>query len=585
MTSTTYPVVFIGSNAISIKEDIAIITGSSLAGYPLETISNLNDLITGEVITRPYATFEPDFWLLNGEYKLAPTSNAKTALLSSTLGDNITGDFASSIALIITFNSVHSNSGITLYFSEYSNDYADDISVYYFDASDTTIQHDSYLPTGTTFSTHKACNNFKKIQINFYSVNKLQHRLRVLGINLDDVAVFSGENVLDANLIENINPLSIELPVNTLDLKVFSSDGAFSIVNPTGTYANLQYKEPIELYEVLHNQKVYLGRFYLDEWDSETENIATFKASDAIGLMTNDYLPALFYGTAPAQPLVDPLNEVSTVYSDDLIDDIMNQAGVTYDMDSSLNGIVVKGWLPIVPCREALQQVLFRIGAYATCARNGRIQIKPLALASSLASFDNTFTSADKSMDETVKLRKLVTGVEITSHDYASDGLALSQLISFTTVTPSTFVLKFDKPVRDVAAVSGASVRRYGSTWYELVDAVAGACSFTGRGYTDTKKVEGVYSSLPTGTLPNVIKIEQATLVDVANVTTATQRVYDYYQQRYVLQTRLYGSLAVVGQSALVDAQGSQIKGFIERMETNLAGGFISKIDVVGVVT
>jgi len=75
--------------------------------------------------------------------------------------------------------------------------------------------------------------------------------------------------------------------------------------------------------------------------------------------------------------------------------------------------------------------------------------------------------------------------------------------------------------------------------------------------------------------------------VHAGNVSAVVNRVYDYYQQRYLQKAKLYGAglLPVVGSSVLIDTlQSKQIGGIVERMVIDLSGGFTAQAEVLGVV-
>ena len=84
----------------------------------------------------------------------------------------------------------------------------------------------------------------------------------------------------------------------------------------------------------------------------------------------------------------------------------------------------------------------------------------------------------------------------------------------------------------------------------------------------------------------NVVRIEKAYLVTSALVDGVLERVYDYYQQRFLQKTKLFVPEPTLGNSVLVDTsiEGRKIGGIIEKMNTDLARGFVSDVEIVGVV-
>lgn len=577
-------IVSFGSNALAIGTDasIAEINGD------LQPFADLDALESGTVAAKPYATYEPNFWLLDGNYKFVPDTNARGGWVSTVMSGSTGGfDIASPFAeLQIDFDDVYSTDGIYLTFSN-TGDYADTVRIVFYNAALATILDATYNPTGETFFTNQAIADFKRILISIRSTNRAQRYARLMQIDFDTVTEFSGADIKAARVVEEINPLSLELPINTLELDLFSIDGDFSIVAPVGFYANLQYKEPLDVHEEINGAVIYIGRFYLDKWESLSENEAKFEASDAIGLLDKP----MFLGGLYASPDID---------SEVLIDDILTTAGLAYDLDASLNGFPIDGFIePYSTCRSALQQVLFYIGAYATCSRSNVIQIRPLELASDLvATFDHTLTQAEKGISSPLTLRPLVTGVELHKFEYFSDNAATGEELYNDTFGTGNHQLILGSGSKMPAGLVLGGTAAYTitlnrSTYVEINVTGAGTVILTqNEGITILELVEGVYNlSLPANTQPNVLTISDAPIITTSALggqilaSTVAQRVYDYFAQRYLQKTKLFGSLIAPGESVLVDVQSSrQLKGIVERMETDLAGGYVSQVEIVGVV-
>jgi hypothetical protein len=571
---TTSTSISFGANAIAIKTD------STAACPDVQPFVDLTDLKTGLFNTLPYATYEPDFWLLDGNYKFKPTTAVHVGLMSLQMSNNL-GGFGTDIVLTITFGSVHSTNGLRLVFSQYTGDWATSMDVSFYDSSNVLIRTDDYFPSGWEFSTNQAVSNFKKIVITFFDTNKAYRYLRLKSIDFDDLTTFSGTAIKAAQLIEQINPLSVELPINTIDLTIFSADGDFSIVNPAGFYANLQNNEPLEAFEIIDGQNVYLGRFYLSDWSSASANLANFRAVDAIGLLDKDKYLTTQEGC---------WNNSDTTTT--IITEILSGTGFTASIDASLASTGIPGWAPALTKRGVLQQILFRLGAYATCARSSSIVVKPTVLASSLSTWDYTLTGAEKGLESPVTLRPKITGVRILS-SYYKYVTANKDIFSGTlTVGDNIIMVPEDVILETYIITPGTGTKTFdtcGANHVLITVSVEGTFTITADTYFEriTRAVDNP-SSL--GISP--ISIEDATLItDGINTTKydivsgVSSRVSDYYSQRYLQKTKLFASLIAVGNSVLIDTQaGKKISGIVERMETDLAGGFISKVDIIGVV-
>ena len=117
----TSPIITFGAyDALGMKQDSSV-----SCNVALQTWSKLDDLkLHGVYNTYPYATFEPDFWLLDGSFKIKPADETNVhAGIMGTVQINSAGVFASAPVLTVTFGSVHSTDGLILQFDGYSGDW------------------------------------------------------------------------------------------------------------------------------------------------------------------------------------------------------------------------------------------------------------------------------------------------------------------------------------------------------------------------------------------------------------------------------------------------------------------------------
>jgi len=579
MTVTT-PRISFGLYALALKQDSTPICA------PLQSFSKIQDLKTGNVTLRPYATYEPNFWLLSGDYRFLPedTSNVHVGLMSlftsneanyfvGLAGPDLPPEVVP-IVLSIEFSQLHSTEGLTLHFSQQTDDYATVIKIEYFDGENGLIQSDFYSPTTWEFSTEIAVTGFKKIEISFYSTNKPYRYLRVTGIDFGKLIVFSGTDIQQASVIEQTDPLSTTIPIGTMDLTLFSSNAAFSMINPIGDYTALQYRQPLAVYEDVEDDQVFIGDFFLDEWENKSDTVINFRCVDMLGILdTQPYFGGLW--SASEGKVVSAL-----------LREMFEAISIPYDLDSDLDEMPIIGWLPVCSYREALQQIAFAIGVHVSCSRSGVIQIYKTILAKNFILPDRTITTAEKGMDQSLTLRTLVTGVEITSHTYNPSSENV-QLFSGT-LTVGSHTITFNEPVHNLSITepSGSTIIASGANYVVISTATEGIVTLMGQKYVDVSQVTGIYNTeLDTNVKQNILSITGATLVYPAIVDIVAQRVYDYYTQRYLQKVKLFTPTTQVGECVLVDTLYQQkLKGVVEKMELDLAGGFVAQAEIVGVV-
>lgn len=560
----TYPRVTFGLYALSMK------LGATFACDDVQTFSKVTDLKTGNVATKPYATYEPDFWVLDGGYKFKPVDDdiVHVGLMSLSMSDE-NGSFAVSPELSITFENVQSIDGITIRFSRYTDDYAANIDIGYYDTEDNLIYTDSFEPDSWEFSVDQSVDSVKKIIIFFNNTNKPYRYLRVTGIDFGTLITFEGSAIQTATVVQEIHPISLKLPIDTLELSLFSNDSEFSIINPTGAFSKLKENQPLDIYEFVNSEIVYIGQFYLSTWENPTDNQIKFKAIDRFGVIDGlEYLGGIW---------------TTATNAEDLIDEILTAVNAPYELDPELIGEQIKGWLPICTYREALQQIAFAIGAHVTCSRAGVIRIIKTTLASEYTEYEYTITKAQKGVDQKLVLLPFVTGVEVTTHNYIND--ATSTTLFNGTLTAGTHTIKFSEPHRSLS-VSGATISESGANYAILTVASTGTVTLSGLGYKDTQTSYSVVNgALDADTPERTVTIKNVTLIHNNNAATIAQRVYDYYQQRYQQDVKLYAPSVEPGKSVSVETlYNREIGGVMEKMEIDLANGFTAKAKIVGVV-
>jgi hypothetical protein len=406
---------------------------------------------------------------------------------------------------------------------------------------------------------------------------------------------FTGEQIKEARIIEQVSPLSTELPSSTLSLGLFSDDDDFSIVNPSGFYANLQYRQPLDVYETIDGVETHLGMFYLDKWESLSEREMKIEAIDIIGVLDGITFLGGIWGVWDPTPVAFEI--VAPITADDLVSTMLGDINVSYTMDTELESFEFRGWIPICSYREALQQIVFAMGAHIALSATGEIQIRKTSLANNLTSIDSVITAASKGHDNCLALRPLVTGVEVNSHEFLMVYPDAQQLHG-AVLSVGTHRIYFSEPIEYVNIDTGASTgtatiadtyepaKSWSANYCTVNVTVSGTIVITGVPYAHIQKAYGAYNnSLPAGTPSNIVTIADATLVDPPHAATVSQAVFNYYQQRYLQKVRFYALPVSPDDAVLIAAQSSWITGFIERMDIDLTGGFVQDAEIVGILS
>lgn len=563
MTKTT-PHVSFGLYALEIKKDASFAVNVSLQPF-----SKINDLRTDSATDVPYTTCEPDYWLLDGNYKILPDNlnYVHTGLMTLPMSNSFGGWAVLVPELTITFSKIHSIDGLTLRFAEASNDYTSTIEIKYYDDGDALIRTDDYNPTGWEFATNQAVADFKKIVIAFQITNKHYRYLRLKGIDFGTVTTFSGSQIKGASVVEDIDPISAEVRVGSFDLRLHSNDVQFSILDPAGDYATLNLRQPLSVYETVGNYSLFMGQYYLETWSNPSDTEVEFSCVDILGVLdTIPYRGGIWLGGG-------------AIAVEDLLEATLTAIGVPYDLDVSLYGTMLTGWIPICTYRVMLHQIAFAIGAYVDASRDRPIKIYPTKIAS-LETPDATILKSAKGIGSSLTLKPMVTGVEITAHDLVA-GTGTQELYNGT-LAAGDHEIQFSQPMHTLS-VTGAIILSSGAN-YAIVTSAGGTVVLTGYVYENHEKVFGVYmAGLDPAIKPNVLKVTDATLVNSTNADTVANLVYDYYQQRYTQSFKLYAPSVGPADTVLIDTlYNKRLLAGIEHMEIDLAGGMIAQCEATG---
>lgn len=597
MTKTTPVFILKYGSSVAMKD------GSAFASASVHSVSDITNLVNGNGNKHLlYATFEPNSWLLDGRQKLLPTSSTGIGFVSDTISD-VNGDFSSPILLTITLDTTYTFEQLMRFsFSEISGDYCSELKVEFRNSSDVLIDDQTYFPTTYEYRAElpaKPIAGVKYIRVYFYSTNRPYRHLRLLDIGFDDI-LFRGNEIQSASLTEEISRYSTELKSNVLDISLFSPTGEFSVVNTTGMFSALQENQPADMYEEIDGVNNYMGRFYLEKFDSPTPNKMNLSFKDGIALLDKSkYLGYFFsWDTLGMYPVP------RQIYSDDLITEIINAAGLECEIDVDLENIQMNGVLYIGTCRAALQQVLFSLGAYATCSRSNKILIHKAELSTDIVTPDYEFTSAEKSMLQSVDLKPLITSLDLSYSvyvlnpaTYISDGVYLNEKKIFSgnievghyiiDLHPDIIVDFIGKgaPIEPTITAVVSFVNHYhGDTHAEFNCTVAGTWNFYGSSTITVKKTNHTVS-LSGSTDTNKIVIKDCDFINISNRENVANELFSYFQERYIQKIRLYATTIQPGDSVLVDTYGGkQIQGIVEKVKTNLSGGFISDVEIVGVL-
>lgn len=516
-----------------------------------------------------YGTLETRQWLMDGSFLFFPETPRQYFWgFWSTEQSNGNGAFANPPVLNIRFDKNHSSSGLTLHFYSPTDDWASKVKIQWYDANDGLLAVTMFTPDAVDYYCAHKVENYRRIQLMFLETNKPGRYLKLAGIDYGVYLHFSGEEIIKAHVLEECDPLSAEVSINTLNLTLFNQEGRFSILNPEGYFDVLQHRQKLTVWEDVRRSahdtsttSYCMGTFYLDDWSNEDDTLADFTAIDTIGLLDGSPFDGGVYDTHVASLAAEILS------------------GYPYTLDSVLGEERIQGYIPAGTRREALQQLAFAIGAVVDCSRGEIIRIVPAPQrASGLIGTDRRLQDGSK-----VTLLALVTAVSVTAHRYIP-GEASEELYK-DTLEPGTYRVTFDAPaVADSLAVRGAELSERGVNHCTLTVSKAAEVCVTGRKYSDSATVlRREASNLPSNAQGNEVSVPDATLVSPDRAAAVAARVLDYYAQRYEQTFRMVAGDEKLADRLIVESFGGEmVRGVVTKLEFDLTDGFLADAKIVG---
>ena len=498
-----------------------------------------------------YGTLESRQWLMDGSFSFFPeVPEAYFWGLWSAVQSGESGAFADPPVLDIQFSQAHSSSGLTLHFYAPTGDWASKLKIQWYGADGGLLASALFTPDAVDFYCAKKVDRYCRIRLTFLETNHPGRYLKLAGLDYGVYLHFAGDEIVKAHVLEECDPLSAEISINTLGLTLYNKEGRFSILNPEGYFDVLQHKQKLTVWEDVRPEarstsstSYCMGTFYLSDWENSGDTLADFTAVDAVGLLDGAPYDGGVYDTTAGALAADILD------------------GYSYTLDEELAAERVQGYLAAGTRREALQQLAFAVGAVVDCSRSDLIRISPVPARAS----------------------GMITAVAVTAHRYQAEDAA-SELYK-DTLDPGTYQVTFSAPaVADSLTVTGAALAGRGVNRCTLTVSKAGEVCVTGRKYVDSTIIlRRAAANLPPNAQDNELTVTDATLVSPDRATAVANRVLDYYAQRYEQTFRMIAGDEKLADRLIVQSFGGEmVRGVLTKLEFDLTGGFVADAKVVG---
>ena len=241
-------------------------------------ISSISELNNNTRVINKYASFEKDYFLLDGSFILpsSENSNSNPGYISNEIskeddGRYIDGEFRNPITIDIT-TSLSEVEGMTIYFDD---DVFPTNFYYYNNGERKAIVNNSRVCH--IFDTIIPTNNIIKIEIE--EINTPNRRLRIAEIDLGITNVYEGNDLKEFEVIEKVDILKQEMFINECNIILNNSNNQFNSVSPSGIakYFNGAIAKPYIgiLTKTKGVEYCPCGVFYVIDWKNNSQTTTT----------------------------------------------------------------------------------------------------------------------------------------------------------------------------------------------------------------------------------------------------------------------------------------------------------------------
>ena len=436
--------------------------------------------------------FELNSMILDGGANFLPEDNSANIGFISEEMSNENGEFDVPVSLELKASEAFTSIGLMFIFDEIKNIFPTHINIQWYNG-DLFLDEADFYPTNARYFCDKRVDFFNKIIVTFFSLNVPLNRLRLSRIDYGLNAEFSAKELRKAKIIQELDPISTNVPINTFD---------FTLDSKRDLEFSFQAKQPLN---VIFNGEIK-GATFIKSAKRKSKTLWDIKSEDYIGLMDSIDFKGGIYNNKNAL---------------ELIDEIFSVAKIPYVVLGTFENISVTGHIPYTTCREALMQVIFAIGAVADTSNSDKVKI--FALSQDVS---QEIPKRRIMQGQSFERQSRITAVELTAHAYAEIEDARIVYDAKKSGSGNKILVEFPEPLHDLTISTGRIIES-GSN-YAIISANSDSV-LTGKKYDHSKTIYRKENPFVLATdLDNVVSIEDATLVSSENVDNILLSCYNY---------------------------------------------------------
>ena len=330
--------------------------------------------------------------------------------------------------------------------------------------------------------------------------------------------------LLEGSFYNETSLLEDELSIDTMKIRVRS-------INTSYPLHNFIYGSQVTFYK---DDALY-GKYYLVSVERQTKNEYILNVQSSIGLLDD----TMHYGGI-----------YSGEYASAIIKDIIGEK-ISYTEHNIFSKIKVYGWLPVATRRENLKQLLFAVGGCVK-KKGGDVYFTTLTVDAPKAIPESKVYDTGKITYDSPASR-----IEVVEHQFSkvdsapSEEVYSGEIIGSSFVTPKGYsvsdaaLVTWDKPYHSLTFSNCTLLNNEKGVNYAVVSS-SGSATISGKPYIHSKMIVSRDKENYNGK-EKVAKVENATLVTLANSNSVAEKVMAYYNSPCTLS----GAIVMDGEKPL----------------------------------
>lgn len=330
--------------------------------------------------------------------------------------------------------------------------------------------------------------------------------------------------LLEGSFYNETSLLEDELSIDTMKIRVRS-------INTSYPLHNFIYGSQVTFYK----DDVLYGKYYLVSVERQTKNEYILNVQSSIGLLDD----TMHYGGI-----------YSGEYASAIIKDIIGEK-IAYTEHNIFSKIKVYGWLPVATRRENLKQLLFAVGGCVK-KKGGDVYFTTLTVDAPKAIPENKVFDTGKITYDSPASR-----IEVVEHQFSkvdsvsSEEVYSGEIVGSSFVTPKGYsvsdaaLVTWDKPYHSLTFSNCTLLNDEMGVNYAVVSS-SGSATISGKPYIHSKMIVSRDKENYNGK-EKVAKVENATLVTLANSNSVAEKVMAYYDSPCTLS----GAIVMDGEKPL----------------------------------